>query len=201
MLPRFLAPALCSIGLLTGCVTPGPSSPQPPPSSARPAPSPTGDFSRSSVVSAVEDWLGVSAETAGTIVERVFDDLGEPNGYIYGEEASAAVGPGLRYGRGEMLLEDGSRRTVYWQGPSIGWDVGANASKTFTLVYDIAQGDDIYRRFPGVEGSAYLIGGVGVNYQRAEGITLVPMRAGVGARFGANVGYLAYSRDQRILPF
>ena len=146
------------------------------------------------------DWLGGSAETAGSIVERVCCDLGEPVGYIRGEEASGAIGPGLRYGRGTMMFA-GQNVGVYWQGPSVGWDLGANASKTFTLVYDLPRAEDIYRRFPGVEGTAYLVGGVGVNYQRAEGVTLVPMRAGVGARLGANIGYLAYSREQRILPF
>lgn len=202
MFVRTLVMSLSAAALLSGCVSPSggntsttTEAPQPPP------PSPDGDFSRSGVVAAVEEWLGVSAETAGTIVERAFADLGEPNGYIYGEEASGAVGPGLRYGRGEMLLADGTRKKVFWQGPSIGWDVGANASKTFTLVYDIPNSDYIFRRYPGVEGTAYLVGGVGVNYQRADGVTLVPMRAGVGARLGANVGYLAYTEKQHVLPF
>jgi hypothetical protein len=39
-----------------------------------------------------------------------------------------------------------------------------------------------------------------VNYQRAEDITLAPMRAGVGLRLGANIGYLAYSRRRNIIP-
>lgn len=164
-------------------------------------PSAEQQFNDGDVVGAVESWLGVSAETAGTITERVFQDLGEPNGYIYGEEVSGAAGAGLRYGRGVLVLNDGRRRDVFWQGPSVGWDVGGNASKTFTLVYDIADPDDIYRRFPGVEGTAYLIGGAGVNYQRADGITLAPIRAGVGARLGANIGYLSYSRKSRWFPF
>ncbi|WOI53526.1 DUF1134 domain-containing protein [Parvularcula sp. LCG005] len=182
---------------LSGCISPRTSAETSPP----PPPPSDGDFTQSGVVSAVEDWLGVSAETAGTLVQRTFADLGEPNGYIYGEEASGAIGPGLRYGHGTLVMRNGYSQPVYWQGPSIGWDVGANASKTFTLVYDIPHPDEIYRRFPGVEGTAYLVGGVGVNYQRAENITLVPMRAGVGARLGANVGYLAYSRDPRVWPF
>lgn len=179
---------------LGACVSPDRSAPPPPP----PAQS---DFTRSGTVAAVEQWLGVSAETAGALVERTFADLGEPNAYIYGEEASGAAAAGLRYGRGTLVLRQGGSVPVFWQGPSIGWDVGGNASKTFTLVYDLKRTSDIYRRFPGAEGTAYLVGGVGVNYQRADGITLVPMRAGVGARLGANIGYLAYSREQRLLPF
>jgi hypothetical protein len=158
-------------------------------------------FSEDEVVSAVEDWLGVSAETAGSIVERIFGDLGRPNAYIYGGEASGAIGVGLRYGDGTLVTKTGEERKVFWQGPSAGFDAGANASKTFTLVYNLRDADDVYRRFPGVEGSAYFIGGVGVNYQRADEITLAPMRAGVGFRTGVNVGYLSYSRQRNILPF
>lgn len=193
---RVIIAVVCGVMAAAGCA----SAPPPAPGSAEAA-ARDGVFTRSETVAAAEEWLGVSAETVGAIVEDVFVDLGQPNGYIYGEEISGASGPGLRYGRGTLVTDAGSVREVYWQGPSVGWDVGGNASKTFTLVYDLERADDIYRRFPGVEGSAYLVGGVGVNYQRAEGITLAPMRAGVGARLGANVGYLAYSRDRRIFPF
>ena len=134
-------------------------------------------------------------------MERVFADLGRPNAYIYGGEGSGAVGVGLRYGDGTLAMKTGESRKVYWQGPSVGFDVGGNASKTFVLVYNLPLADDIYRRFPGVEGSAYFIGGVGVNYQRADDIVLAPMRAGVGFRTGANVGYLSYSRERNYLPF
>jgi hypothetical protein len=90
---------------------------------------------------------------------------------------------------------------VFWQGPSIGWDFGGNASRVFTLCYDLQEPEVIFQRFPGVEGSAYFVGGLGVNYQKANGVTLAPIRAGVGLRLGANVGYLAYSRKRSILPF
>jgi hypothetical protein len=137
------------------------------------------------------------------VVRHAFADNGRPNGYIKGNEGSGAIGVGLRYGNGEMTLKHfgDSQRRVYWRGPSVGFDTGGNASKVFTLIYNMTEPDQIYRRFPGVEGSAYFIGGVGVNYQRADGITLAPMRAGVGLRLGANIGYLAYSRERHILPF
>lgn len=107
----------------------------------------------------------------------------------------------MRYGEGRLQLRrrPGATR-VFWQGPSVGFDAGGNTSKSFTLVYGMNSPDQIFRRFPGVEGSAYLVGGVGVNYQRAENITLAPMRLGVGLRLGANVGYLAYTRRRHILP-
>ncbi|NWG47325.1 MAG: DUF1134 domain-containing protein [Alphaproteobacteria bacterium] len=158
-------------------------------------------FAEDEIVSAVAEFFGVTAEAAGEAVERIFADNGRPNGYIKGEEAAGAIGVGLRYGEGTLYMKSGATRQVFWQGPSIGWDFGGNAAKTFTLVYNLQRVDDIYQRFPGVEGSAYFIGGIGVNYQRANNITLAPMRAGVGFRLGANVGYLAYSRQRNWLPF
>ena len=150
---------------------------------------------------AIEGWLGVSAEAAASIVERVFSDLGEPNAYIQGGEVSGAAAVGLRYGDGTLLMKNGVSRKVYWRGPSIGFDVGGNASKTFTLVYQLPNDEEIFHRFGGVEGSAYFVGGVGVNYQRYGDIMLAPMRVGVGWRAGANLGYTAYSRERNLIPF
>lgn len=158
-------------------------------------------FSQNEVVEAVADFFGITAEAAGAAVERIFKDHGRPNALIKGEEVSGAIGVGLRYGSGHLQMKSGAGRKVFWQGPSGGFDTGANASKVFTLVYNLKSTEDIYRRFPGVEGSAYFIGGIGVNYQRAENITLAPMRAGVGLRLGANIGYLAYSRKRNWIPF
>lgn len=159
------------------------------------------DWDYDTLAPEVSSFLGVSAENVAVIMARLASDFDEPDAFIVGGEAAGAAGPGLRYGRGVLVTRDGRRERVYWQGPSIGWDLGGNASRTFTLVYNLQYPDQIFRRFPGVEGSAYLVGGAGVNYQRAEDITLAPIRAGVGARLGANVGYLAYSRDRNILPF
>ncbi|HVL41850.1 MAG TPA: EipA family protein, partial [Brevundimonas sp.] len=103
---------------------------------------------------------------------------------------------------GALHMKDlSASQEVFWQGISIGWDVGGNASRVFTLVYGLFHPDMLYRRYPGVEGSAYLVGGLGVNYQRADGIVLAPIRTGVGLRLGANVGTMAYSRQRNLLPF
>jgi len=158
-------------------------------------------YSEDEIVHSVSDFLGVTAESAGGAVERVFKNNGRPTAYIAGEEGLGAIGVGLRYGRGLLYMKEFPRQTVYWQGPSVGWDFGGNAARVFTLCYNLQFPDMIYRRFPGVEGSAYLVGGIGVNYARAEDITLAPMRAGVGLRLGANVGYLSYSRSRHIAPF
>jgi len=114
--------------------------------------------------------------------------------------AAAFIG-GLRYGNGLLYMKDRPPQKVYWRGPSIGFDAGGNGARTFTLCYNLQYPDMIYRRFPGVDGSAYFIGGLGLNYQRADDITLAPIRTGVGFRLGANIGYLAYSRTSHWWPF
>ncbi len=168
----------------------------PPPAAEGPAPT----YSDHEIVDHVSDFFGVTAETAGSIIERSFKDNGRPTGYIAGEEGSGAFVFGLRYGKGLLYMKNKPPQTVYWQGPSVGFDTGGNASRVFVLCYDLQYPDAVYRRFPGVEGSAYFIGGMGVNYQRADGITVAPIRAGVGLRLGANVGYLAYTRHRNIIP-
>lgn len=158
-------------------------------------------YTQDEIVGAVSGFFGTTAAAVGSVVEKLFSDNGRPNAYIKGEEGSGALVVGLRYGQGQLQMKSGDAREVYWQGPTVGFDAGGNASKVFTLIYRLANPDDIYQRFPGVEGTAYFIGGIGVNYQESNGIRLAPMRAGVGFRAGANIGYLAYSRQRNILPF
>jgi hypothetical protein len=196
-----------------GAAVPPPpaAAPPPPPAEAPPLPNaapayPAGTqrataYSEDEIVHNVSDFLGVTAESAGAAVERVFSRNGRPTAYIAGTEASGAFGVGARYGKGVLYMKGRPPVEVFWQGPSIGFDTGGNASRVFTLCYDLDEPNMIYQRFPGVEGSAYFIGGIGVNYQQASGITLAPMRAGVGFRLGANVGYLAYTRKRNLLPF
>lgn len=159
-------------------------------------------YSRDEILAAAQHFFGAGAEGLAVVVDHVFEDLGRPNGYIEGNEGSGAIGVGLRYGDGHLHQKGGNGTTrVFWQGPSVGFDTGGNASRVFTLTYNLRRADDIFHRYGGVDGSAYFIGGVGVNYQRRNNVTLAPMRAGVGFRLGANVGYLAYSRRRRINPF
>jgi len=134
-------------------------------------------------------------------IEKVFSDLGKPNGIILGEEAGGAFFVGLRYGKGELNQKKSGKRKVYWQGPSVGFDFGGNASKVFTLVYHLKNPGDLYRRFPGVDGSLYVIAGLSLNYQQAGNVILAPIRTGAGLRAGANVGYLHYSQEHSWLPF
>ena len=159
-------------------------------------------YSEPEIVRAASDFFGAAAEGLSNVIHHIFNDKGRPNGYITGEEGSGAIGIGLRYGGGRLHLKNRSGVTpVYWQGPSVGFDTGGNASKVFTLVYHMTDPNRIFQRFPGVDGSAYFVGGFGANYQQSGRIILAPVRAGVGFRLGANVGYLNYSRRRRLNPF
>jgi len=158
-------------------------------------------YSAEELAQEASEFFEVGAGAMAMAVERIFADHGRPNGYIIGEEGSGAIGVGLRYGSGTLNRKGSPSLPVYWQGPSIGFDFGGNASKVFTLVYNLPNDQAMFQRFPGVDGSAYLVAGVGVNYQQSGNIILAPMRSGVGLRLGANVGYLSYTRERRILPF
>lgn len=158
-------------------------------------------YDEDSILKAATDFFGQTTEGLAKVIEKAFKEQGRPNAYVKGEEASAAITVGLRYGDGELLMKGGGGAKVYWAGPSIGFDLGANASKVFTLVYHLPKASAIYQRFPGVDGSLYYIGGAGINYQRLNGIVLAPIRLGVGLRAGASVGYIHYRREKSINPF
>lgn len=157
-------------------------------------------YDQESTLKAVTDFFGSTTEGLANVVEKAFREQGRPNAYIRGEEVSAAVTVGVRYGEGELVTKSGRMSKVYWAGPSIGLDLGANASKVFVLVYKLPGVDAIYKRYPGVDGSLYYVGGAGINYQRLDGVTLAPIRLGVGLRTGASVGYVHYRREKSLNP-
>ena len=145
--------------------------------------------------------FGRAAKEVAGVVEYAFQRHGQPNGYIVGEEGAGAIIGGLRYGEGTLFMKNGLRKKIYWQGPSIGWDFGGNGSRVLVLVYGLKSPNDIYDRFGGVEGTAYVIGGLGVNFQQAGHVKLAPIRTGVGMRLGVNAGYLKYSPNPTWNPF
>ncbi|GGX65822.1 hypothetical protein GCM10011309_15120 [Litorimonas cladophorae] len=159
-----------------------------------------GGYNESELAGAISDHLGVTAESAASTIERLFKKQGRPVGYITGEEGGGALIFGAKYGKGTLWMKDGRTMPVYWAGPTVGVDAGAEISRVFTLVYDLDDPEDIFRRFPGVDGSAFLVAGMAVHYQRANGITLAPVRAGAGVRLGANIGYTSYTRKRGYLP-
>ncbi len=158
-------------------------------------------YDKESIIQVTSDFLGAGSEAVAKVVEKVFSDLGRPNAYITGSEMSAAALVGVRYGDGDLYHKVEGNRRVYWTGPSLGIDLGGNASRTVTLVYHLYDTEDIYGRFPAVEGSFYYVGGIGVNYQQKGDIILAPIRLGLGLRAGANLGYVHYTRDRSWLPF
>lgn len=174
--------------------TPPPPPPPPPPTAQQ-------TYDRAEVNKEVMGFFESGSRGLAEIVARAFRDLGEPSGFIKGNEAGGALVVGLRYGMGTLYLKGQRPVTVYWQSPSLGIDLGVNAVKVFTLVYGLTNPDMLFQRFPGVDGSAYVLGGFGMNYQRSDQITLAPIRFGVGLRLGANVGYQHYTRTQDINPF
>ena len=188
-----LAMLLASLVLATGAATAAEQSGAPASSHAT--------YSDDEVVKAANGFFKNGAEDLGKVLQKVLKEKGQPIAIIRGEEGGGAVGVGLRYGHGELVYKGSAGRKIYWQGPSIGFDIGANAVKVFALVYDLPSTEQLFQRFPGVEGSLYFVGGFGVNYVQSDRIVIAPVRFGVGWRQGIAVSYMHFSPQKRINPF
>ena len=160
-----------------------------------------GTFSVDEIKGTGHRFFGKVSVGFAKAVEYAFQRSGRPNGYILGEEAGGAFIGGLRYGEGVLHTKDAGEHRVFWQGPSIGYDFGAEGSKTMVLVYNLGSPGQIYNTFGGVDGSAYFIGGVGITYLARDDLVLAPIRSGIGLRLGANIGYLKYTRQPTWNPF
>jgi hypothetical protein len=158
-------------------------------------------YQEDDLIGAAEGVFGKGAQGLGKLIEDILKKQGQPNGYIVGREGGGALVVGLRYGSGTLNHKVEGQMPVYWTGPSIGFDAGANAGSTFVLVYNLYDSEDLYKRFPSGEGVAYLVGGFNASYLRRGDIVLIPIRVGAGLRLGANVGYMKFSKKQRWLPF
>lgn len=158
-------------------------------------------FDKDTILESASAFLGKGTEGVAEVIEKLFEDLGEPNAYIQGQEASGAIGIGARYGDGVLTTKGGSPKKLHWTGPSIGFDAGGNVSKVFVLVYSLKTVDEIFQRFPAVDGSLYIIGGVSANYHQSGDLKLAPIRLGAGLRSGVNVGYMKYTKEKTWNPF
>ena len=69
------------------------------------------------------------------------------------------------------------------------------------LVYNLPAVEALYTRFAALDGSAYVIGGFGMTAAMADQMVVVPIRSGVGARLGVNVGYLKFTPEPTWNPF
>ncbi|GLI94165.1 DUF1134 domain-containing protein [Methylocystis echinoides] len=134
-------------------------------------------------------------------LEQANKKWGRPNAYILGQEAGGAFIGGVCYGEGEMFTRNAGRRRVFWQGPSLGLDAGADGDRTMMLVYNLPEIDAIYRRYAGVNGSAYLIGGLGFTALNNEEVVVMPVRSGLGARLGVALSYLKFTQNSTWNPF
>jgi len=178
------------------------NAPSPPPSDpATGATVAASTYQRKDLLSAGERVFGKGAQGLAGILEKILRDQGEPNAYIAGREASGAFVVGLRYGSGVLSHRIEGDRPIYWTGPSVGFDLGGNASKVFVLVYNLYDSQEIYRRFPEGEGHLYFVGGFSATYLRSGNKVLIPIRLGVGARAGVNIGYMKFSQKARWQPF
>ena len=158
-------------------------------------------FSGDEVVRAGHHFFGTVSRGLAEVVENATRRWGRPNGYILGQEASGAFVGGLRYGEGGMYTRNAGDLKVFWQGPSLGFDAGADGDRTMMLVYSLPAVNAVFRRFIGVDGSAYFVGGFGMTALTADNIVLVPIRSGLGARLGLNVGYLKFTSNPTWNPF
>lgn len=159
------------------------------------------EYTSQEIVKTGQKFFGSVSGGLAAAIERAVSNYGLPNGYILGEEGSAAIIGGLRYGEGMLHSKNAGSQKVFWQGPSIGWDFGGDGNRTMMLVYNLPSMDYIYRRWAGVAGSAYLVGGFGVTALYNQRSYLVPVRSGVGVRLGANVGYLKFTPRPTWNPF
>jgi hypothetical protein len=151
-------------------------------------------YSSNELIDSGHRFFGSVSKGLAQIIERAVSQWGVPNGYILGEEGGGAFFAGLRYGEGTLYTKNAGDLKVYWQGPSLGFDVGGEGARTMILVYNLPATDAIYDRFGGIDGSAYFIGGLGMTALTANKIVLVPIRSGVGLRLGAAVGYLKFTQ-------
>jgi hypothetical protein len=193
---------------------PPPPPPPPPatkstPTSAAPPPGPPGTptsveeegYTIDEIMAASAGFFGKVSANLGSVIEHLFKKTGRPTGYILGTEGGGAFLAGVRYGKGTLYMRAGSTQKIFWHGPSLGTDVGADGSKTLFLIYRLNQPDDIYASFAGVDGSAYFVGGVGATLVTNGSVIVAPIRSGVGLRLGANIGYLRFTPHSTWNPF
>lgn len=191
--------ALLAVLLVTaGCATSGGNS-SGGPSATDTAPNST--YEKDTVLRQAEGVFGEGAEGIGDLIERSFKRFGRPNAVIRGEEGGGALVAGVRYGKGQLFFAGGGARKIYWQSPSIGFDAGGNAAKTFIMVYNLKSTQDLFQRYPAVDGSLYFIGGAGLNYNQIDDTVLAVIRVGVGWRAGVSIGYLKFTPEASINPF
>ncbi|MBE1706474.1 DUF1134 domain-containing protein [Mesorhizobium japonicum] len=159
------------------------------------------EYTAQEIIDSGHKFFGATSGGLATVVEKIFASYGLPNGYLLGEEGSGALIGGLTYGEGTLYTKNAGDHKVFWQGPSLGWDFGGEGSRVMMLVYNLDDVSNLYNRYGGVAGSAYVVAGVGFNVLKNNNVLLVPIRTGVGARLGVNLGYLKLTERATWNPF
>ncbi|WP_244564098.1 EipA family protein [Rhizobium sp. RU36D] len=168
---------------------------------ALPARADSSQYNFQEIIDAGHGFFGETSGGLAKVMEKAFQNYGLPNGYILGQEGSGAFIAGLTYGEGQLYTKNAGQHDVFWQGPSLGIDYGGNGTRAMMLVYDLPDVDSLFARFGGVSGSAYVVAGVGMTVLKSRNVLLVPIRTGLGARLGVNVGYLKLTRTPTWNPF
>lgn len=158
-------------------------------------------FQNNDLVAAGHQFFGTLSRELALGIRKLTEQWGEPNAYILGQEGSAAFIGGIRMGEGRIYAANRLSADVFWQGPSLGFDAGGNGDRVMMLVYNLDTIPSLFRRFVGVSGSAYAIGGLTFTTLKAGDIVLVPIYSGVGFRLGLSVGYLKFTRKPTWNPF
>ncbi|MBB3811335.1 DUF1134 domain-containing protein [Pseudochelatococcus contaminans] len=196
-----------ALALAGGFAASGPAlAQQPPPPGYTPAPNNDDGFNPEEIVESGHRLFGSTSRGLALAVQNVFERWGKPNGYILGQEAAGAFFGGLRYGEGKIYTRSMGERTVFWQGPSFGLDFGGSGTRTMILVYHLPSVEQLFQRFAGVDGSAYIVAGFAVSALAGKGqpgqdVVLVPIRTGVGLKLGINIGYLKFTPQSTWNPF
>ena len=199
MITRLLRPAMAMLLLFAaGCATTSSTDTAPAPKAGQSSEANT--YDKQTVIGAAEGVFGKGAEGLGKVIENIFAANGRPNAYIAGREGGGAFIAGLRYGNGTLYHKVEGEKPVNWTGPSLGVDIGGDLNKSFVLVYNLYDTEDLYRRFPMIEGKVYYIGGFSLNYHRRGKIVLANIRLGGGLRLGANMGYIHYTKERKYFP-
>ena len=188
---RFAFAALTAIGVAGAATLPA----------AAQTAAPASGYNMDEVINAGQQFFGTTSGSLAQLIEQVFQRFGLPNGYILGEEAGGAFFGGARFGEGNLYTKNAGQHRLFWQGPSLGFDIGGDGARTMMLVYDLPSVEAIYGRFGGVTGNAYLVGGLGMTVLKRDDVLLVPVKTGVGARLGVNLGYLKITPMPTWNPF
>lgn len=159
-------------------------------------------YSIEEIQDATRGFFGTVSTSLAGVLEHAFKISGRPSGYVLGKEGGGAFLAGLRYGNGTLYMRhQAGTRQVYWHGPSLGYDIGAEGGRTMFLIYRLPGPDALYGTYGGIDGSAYVIGGVGITFLKGGDVIMAPIRSGLGLRLGANIGYVRFTDSPTWNPF